>query len=1005
MSGMTEIPIGEIEEQKRYMDRVREASQARPSRPLAYVDTYGCQQNEADSEKVRGMLREMGYGFTGDEFEADVIVINTCAIRENAENRVLGNVGALVHTKKAKRSQLIAFCGCLAGVPETVEKIRQSYRHVDLVFSPEKLWRFPEMLHRALSAKGRVFDTEIEDGMIAEGLPSHRDGTVKAWLPIMYGCNNFCSYCIVPYVRGRERSRAPEAILDEARSLVALGYKDVTLLGQNVNSYGGVCHGGGSPDTNFAALIRKINDIDGEFLIRFMTSHPKDASIDLFRAMAESEKAARHIHLPFQAGSDRILKLMNRGYTQAGYLEKVAAAREIMPDIVITSDVIVGFPGETEEEFEDTLRLVEKAQFDAMFTFIYSKRPGTPAAKLKDAVTRDEKQVRFDRLIDLQNAISEEKHSRHIGKTVRVLVDGESHDERYPLKSRTNGGRLVHLIGAPNLVGSFADARITHCNSWSLFGEVCQGDGSPDTKLRPESRPPDARIRIYRSGGFAREITCAPGETLLHRLNASGIFIDAPCGGKGKCGKCLVRLSPDGEQVRACRVTVDGDIDVYLPEEPEMSIAESGDVINTKPVLVGTAAASLRTRLGVAVDIGTTTVVAHLTNMTTGARIATASAGNAQRPYGADVVSRIQYCAENGHEELTRIIRKQVGALIRQACAASGERARDISYISVAGNTVMEHLTAGFSPVSMGTAPFTPQCLFGFEFPAWEGLPASKSASVYFAPAISSFVGGDITAGMLAAGLEESDGPAVYIDIGTNGEIAVKSGDIYYCCAAAAGPAFEGAEIMMGMAPVSGAVSQVKWDGGLDVSVIGDAGPRGLCGSGLIDALAVLLETGAVDETGRLLDADEIDHGIAAHIEKIDGKNIFRLTKKRGVYISAMDIRKLQLAKSAIAAGIQTLLNHTGITEDQVKLFVLAGGFGNRMDQFSAARIGLFPKKFLPVAQASGNTAGEGAALALCSESARDALENIRKRCEYIELSSNPVFNEEFITQMEFPAY
>jgi len=281
----------------------------------------------------------------------------------------------------------------------------------------------------------------------------------------MYGCNNFCSYCIVPYVRGRERSRSHEAILDEARELVSLGYKDITLLGQNVNSYGG----GSAYD--FAALIRRINDIDGEFLIRFMTSHPKDASADLFLAMAESEKAARHIHLPFQSGSDRILKLMNRGYMQAEYLEKVAAARALMPDIVITSDVIVGFPGETDGEFEDTLSLVEKAQFDAMFTFIYSKRPGTPAAELIDTTTREEKQVRFDKLIELQNAISEEKHKRYIGKTVRVLVDGESHDERYPLKSRTNGGRLVHLLGEAELVGSFTGARITHCSSWSLFGE------------------------------------------------------------------------------------------------------------------------------------------------------------------------------------------------------------------------------------------------------------------------------------------------------------------------------------------------------------------------------------------------------------------------------------------------------------------------------------------------------------------------------------------------------
>ena len=478
---MREIPAADIDRQKAVMMQVRCILQDWPSQPLAYIDTYGCQQNESDSEKLRGMLTEMGFGATGDEYMADVVVINTCAIRENAENRVLGNVGELIHTKKAKPSQIVVFCGCLAGVPETVEKIKESYHQVDLVFPPNKLWRFPELLQsametRAQTAKRRVFYTENDDGAIAEGLPIQRDGTVKAWLPIMYGCNNFCSYCIVPYVRGRERSRRPEDIISEARGLVASGYKDITLLGQNVNSYGGGRqHKGqlpGEDATDFASLIRRINDIDGEFLIRFMTSHPKDASHSLFRAMAESRKAARHIHLPFQAGSDRILGLMNRGYTHGGYLEKVAAARKLMPDIVITSDVIVGFPGETDEDFEDTLQLVRKAQFDAMFTFIYSKRPGTPAAKLIDATTREEKQVRFDRLLNLQNAISEEKHSKYIGSTMRVLVDGVAKDERYPLKARTNGGRLVHLIGDTSLLGSFIDVSITHCNSWSLFGVI-----------------------------------------------------------------------------------------------------------------------------------------------------------------------------------------------------------------------------------------------------------------------------------------------------------------------------------------------------------------------------------------------------------------------------------------------------------------------------------------------------------------------------------------------------
>ena len=467
-----EIPPNEIEKQKLVMQRVREASQARPAQPLAYIDTYGCQQNESDSEKIRGMLAEMGYGFTPDEFQADVIIINTCAIRENAENRVFGNVGALVHTKKAKPSQIIAFCGCMAAVPETVQKVRQSYKHVDLMFSPNVLWRFPELLHQVLTEKGRVFETKADDGAIAEGLPAHRDGIVKAWLPIMYGCDNYCSYCIVPYVRGRERSREPEAIFDEARKLIKEGFKDITLLGQNVNSYGA----GLTEKTDFATLIRSMNKLDGEFLIRFMTSHPKDASEELFLAMAQSEKAARHIHLPFQAGSDRILQLMNRGYTHEEYIQKIELARRLMPDIIITSDVIVGYPGETEEEFNDTLRLIEKAQFDAMFTFIYSKRPGTPAAALEDTTTREEKQVRFDRLLDLQNAISDKKHSQYIEKTVYVLVDGQSHDERYPLNARTNGGRLVHLCGDPSLVGSFVHAKITHCNSWSLFGEYVGGE-------------------------------------------------------------------------------------------------------------------------------------------------------------------------------------------------------------------------------------------------------------------------------------------------------------------------------------------------------------------------------------------------------------------------------------------------------------------------------------------------------------------------------------------------
>ena len=506
------------------------------------------------------------------------------------------------------------------------------------------------------------------------------------------------------------------------------------------------------------------------------------------------------------------------------------------------------------------------------------------------------------------------------------------------------------------------------------------------------------KIKIYRSGDLVREAEGKHGETLLERIGAEGLFLDAPCGGKGRCGKCLVRLVPDGEQVLACRTMVDGDMDIYLPDEMEMKIADTGSTS-------GLAQSSFaHKKLGVAIDIGTTSVVAHLTDIGTGARLATASGVNAQRPYGADVISRIQYCADNGHERLSGLIREQISSLIRHTCTVSGERARDIGFISIAANTIMEHLAADLSPVGMGIAPFTPVSLFGDELPAWDGLNAAKSATVYFAPAISSYVGGDISAGMLAAGLEDTSGPAVYLDIGTNGEIAMKHGDTYYCCATAAGPAFEGAEITMGMAAVKGAVNHVKWDGGLKLSVIGDGIPQGLCGSGLLDALALLLETGAVDETGKLLDADEIDHEISSHIGKVDGKNGFWLTKNGYcVHMTALDVRKLQLAKSAIAAGIQTLLHHAGINEEQVVSFVLAGGFGSFMDQYSAARIGLFPESFLPVTQTLGNTAGEGAALALCSESARTALSEIIKRCEYIELSTSPVFNEQFIDQMMYP--
>ena len=465
------IDISRIKQQEDICAEIFETVTADGKRPLAMVDTYGCQQNEADSEKLRGYLAEMGYGFTQDEFQADVIVVNTCAVREHAEMRVLGNVGALNHTKKNNPNQIIAVCGCMVQQEHMAEKIKKSSPVVDIVFGPHELWRFPELLQQVMTKHKRVFATAQSNGTVVEGIPLRRDGSVKAWLSIMYGCNNFCTYCVVPYVRGRERSRLPEDVVAEARQLVAEGYKDITLLGQNVNSYGKDL----DSKTDFSDLLRMINDIPGDFILRFMTSHPKDATEKLFKTMAECEKCAHHIHLPVQSGNDHILKMMNRNYTREKYLSQVATARRYMPDIVITTDIIVGFPNETEEEFEDTISLCEEVRFDAMFTFIYSKRVGTPAASMPDPYTRADKQKHFDRLMDVSNRISGEKHKEYEGKTVRVLVDGETGREEYNLSSRTNGGRLVHLHGAKSLIGQFVNVKIVSSNTWALYGEIEKG--------------------------------------------------------------------------------------------------------------------------------------------------------------------------------------------------------------------------------------------------------------------------------------------------------------------------------------------------------------------------------------------------------------------------------------------------------------------------------------------------------------------------------------------------
>ena len=463
-SKTTRITPEQVERQQRLCAEIRDYWTTQGVTPTAYVETYGCQQNEADSEQLRGMLEAAGYGLTDSAEGADAVIFNTCAIREHAEQRVFGNVGALVHTKRRHPRQKIFLCGCMMGQPAVVERVKNSYPYVDAVFSTHHLWEFPSLLLRVLTGKKRVFSVEDSAGSIAEGIPVVRTNTLKAWVSIMYGCNNFCSYCIVPYVRGRERSRRPQDVLDECRALIAQGYKEITLLGQNVNSYGRDLDCG----MDFSDLLAAVAELDGEFRLRFMTSHPKDASRKLFDTIAKYDKICKQFHLPFQSGNDRVLHAMNRRYTAAQYLELVDYGRSLMPELVLTSDVIVGFPGETEAEFEDTLKLIERVRYDALFTFIFSPRAGTPAASMDDPTPRAEKNQRFDRLCALQNRISEEKHREYVGKTLRVLVDGRDGDK---LTARTDGGRLVRLDGGDELIGQFLNVTITDSTTWSLVGE------------------------------------------------------------------------------------------------------------------------------------------------------------------------------------------------------------------------------------------------------------------------------------------------------------------------------------------------------------------------------------------------------------------------------------------------------------------------------------------------------------------------------------------------------
>ncbi len=462
------VSAGELAEQRKYIAKVRAVADTLTRAPRALVDTFGCQQNVADGEMLAGMLAEMGFEPARDAADADVVLLNTCAIREHAEQRVFGTLGELTHTKEANPEQIVVLCGCMAQQKRIADKVRESYRHVDLVLGPQAEWRLPELLYGVLTTHKRTFAIDDEHGRIAEGLPVRRDGTVRAWVSIMYGCNNFCSYCIVPYVRGRERSRDPEKIVAECRALVEAGYREIYLLGQNVNSYGNDLDIG----VDFADLLAEIDKIPGDYWLRFMSSQPKDATPKLFDTMARCAHVAKCLHLPVQSGNDRVLSAMHRPYTRQGYMDLIAYARKVMPNLVLTSDVIIGFPGETEAEAMDTVSLVEEAKFDALFTFIFSPRPGTPAAEMDDPVPRAEKQKWFDRLLEVQNAQSAAVHAACVGKTLRVLVDGESGDEAFPLSARTEGNRLVRLKGDVSRIGTFASAKITGSNTWSLCGEL-----------------------------------------------------------------------------------------------------------------------------------------------------------------------------------------------------------------------------------------------------------------------------------------------------------------------------------------------------------------------------------------------------------------------------------------------------------------------------------------------------------------------------------------------------
>jgi len=434
-------------------------------KPGYFIQTFGCQQNEADSERLAGLCVMMGYRPVSDPADAKLILVNTCAVREHAEKKALSIIGQYKHIKDADPSVVIGVGGCMVTQQSRADKLKMSYPYVSFTFDTGAIHTVPTLVYGALTGEKRRFILS-DEWKITEGLPIARTSKHQAWLSIMYGCNNFCSYCIVPYVRGRERSRKAEDILEEARQLIAGGAKDITLLGQNVNSYNG------GDGCDIAELMHRICALDGDFRLRFMTSHPKDASDRLIEAMAAEEKIVKHFHLPVQSGSDRILKEMNRKYTREAYLEKIAKLKAAVPDVSITSDIIVGFPGETEEDFEDTLSMMAEVRYDMVFSFIYSPRTGTPAAKMENQIPREVSSARMERLLALGDGISRERNERFVGRTVRVLVEDVSKYDSSTLTGRTSCVRPIHFKGDKSLIGQFADVRITGNETFCLNGEL-----------------------------------------------------------------------------------------------------------------------------------------------------------------------------------------------------------------------------------------------------------------------------------------------------------------------------------------------------------------------------------------------------------------------------------------------------------------------------------------------------------------------------------------------------